>query len=401
MKDKAMLLLFFILLLTIGIGYASLSTELDQEGTVNIIGNTWNVYMHTILVDENSTVSATSGPTISGTTLNYSVTLSNPGDQYDFYVYVTNTGTLDAMVNSVTINGANSGNVTSSVTYWDDTPISANDKLAKNSTKILKVHTTYTGTSSSSTPLTISVSVPYRIATSGASEPSIAALTPSSFANDSWLVILTSINNNNTSAYNVGDTKTIKMGTFGNQTIRIANKTACTTEVSQSACGFVLEFTGSITNHNMNSSNNNTGGWPESAMRSYLNSTVYNAMPEIVRSAIIDTTVVTGWPSGGEATPNYSTDKLYLLAPQEVYSNWSASVSNNRDAAPTVSRQLDYYANNNTTTNTTLRKGNGAWWFRTPDATSTRNFLRVSRMGSWGQTNATSSSGTSPAFRLQ
>ena len=47
---------------------------------------------------------------------------------------------------------------------------------------------------------------------------------PNSFAADSWKTIIKAVGNNNISKYNVGDTRTIDMGTYGTHTLRIANK---------------------------------------------------------------------------------------------------------------------------------------------------------------------------------
>ena len=47
---------------------------------------------------------------------------------------------------------------------------------------------------------------------------------PNSFATDSWKTIIKAVRNNNISKYNVGDTKTVDLGTYGTHTLRIANK---------------------------------------------------------------------------------------------------------------------------------------------------------------------------------
>lgn len=70
------------------------------------------------------------------------------------------------------------------------------------------------------------------------------------------------------SNYTVGDTKEIYLGEFGTHTLRIANTSTpseCSiSEFSQTACGFVLEFTDIITTQSMNTQNTNEGGWPGS-----------------------------------------------------------------------------------------------------------------------------------------
>ncbi|CDA59911.1 conserved domain protein [Clostridium sp. CAG:524] len=121
---------------------------------------------------------------------------------------------------------------------------------------------------------------------------------PSSFATDSWKTIIKAVKNNNISKYKIGDTKTIDMGTYGTHTLRIANTSTpseCSrTGFSQTACGFVLEFADIITEHKMNNTDTNVGGWPASKLRTYLNNDIYNAIPSEIKNAIIDTTVVSG-----------------------------------------------------------------------------------------------------------
>ena len=53
-----------------------------------------------------------------------------------------------------------------------------------------------------------------------------------------------STNYNNITAYPVGATRTVTLGNgLGTHTLRIANKTACTSaQTSETACGFVIEF---------------------------------------------------------------------------------------------------------------------------------------------------------------
>ncbi|MBR2828720.1 MAG: hypothetical protein IKE70_05765, partial [Bacilli bacterium] len=72
------------------------------------------------------------------------------------------------------------------------------------------------------------------------------APTPVSFADDSWDTIIANIQTGNTSAYTVGSTKTVDLGSLGTHTLRVANNSTpaeCSTAgFSQTACGFVLEF---------------------------------------------------------------------------------------------------------------------------------------------------------------
>ena len=234
----------------------------------------------------------------------------------------------------------------------------------------------------------------------------IPKVNPVSFATDSWETIITAVKENNISKYKVGDTKTIDMGTYGTHTLRIANKSTpseCSTSgFSQSACGFVLEFADIITTHAMNDTSTNVGGWPATTMRTFVNNDIYNSLPSELRNAIIDTTVVSGHGSTSGESNFTSTDKLYLLAPKEIYTDWSYSYDTARD----VTRQLDYYKNLGTSTSnySGAIKKNGTsastWWLRAAYSNTTTGFFRVIFNGDWRYDSATGTYGVAPAFRL-
>ena len=233
----------------------------------------------------------------------------------------------------------------------------------------------------------------------------IPKVNPVSFSTDSWETIVNAVKNNNISKYNVGDTKTIDMGTYGTHTLRVANTSTpseCSTSgFSQTACGFVLEFADIITTHKMNDTDTNVGGWPATSMRTFINNDIYNAIPSELRNAIIDTTVVSG--HGKSDTANFtSTDKLYLLAPKEIYTDWS----NSSDTAKDLTRTLDYYTSIGVTTDnySGAIKKNGTsasyWWLRAAFSNYTYNFLSVNSYGNYYSYTANTTGGVAPAFRL-
>ena len=141
---KFVLLVLALLLFTITVGYAALSTTLNINGTSKINNATWDVHFKNLEVTAGS-VSATKAATIdSGTTaIDYNVELIKPGDFYEFTVDVTNTGTIDAKLGEAPILSGVSAEqdvyTNYTVTYSDDTAINANDKLAAGATKKLKV----------------------------------------------------------------------------------------------------------------------------------------------------------------------------------------------------------------------------------------------------------------------
>ena len=230
------------------------------------------------------------------------------------------------------------------------------------------------------------------------------------FEKDDWSTIVSNVKSGNISDYNIGDTKKVDLGTYGTHTLRLANTTTpteCSTAgFSQTACGFVLEFEDIITTKAMNSTNTNVGGWPASSMYTFVNTDIYNAIPEELRNGIIDTTVVSGHGSTSGETNFTSTDKLYLLSTGEIWAN-GTSGSITWDSARTLTRQLDYYKMRNVTTSnySGAIKKNGTsayyWWLRAAYSSNANSFNFVSINGSYIYDSiASSSGGVAPAFRL-
>ena len=222
------------------------------------------------------------------------------------------------------------------------------------------------------------------------------------FDSDSWSTIAANVKNGNTSKYDLGDTKTVDLGSLGIHTVRIANMSACESETSETACGFVVEFADIITNQKFNSTATNVGGWKDSKLRTYVNGTIYNALPSDLQNVITTTRVVSGHGStAGEA--NFETqDKLYLLSSEEIYGDFASSSSSQYDTALGTSKQLDYYKNLGvTTTNYSLAaKSNYYWWLRSAYSIYNHAFLLVYSVGYWTGISADGENGISPAFRI-
>ena len=237
------------------------------------------------------------------------------------------------------------------------------------------------------------------------------------FRDDSWETIASNVKTGNTSKYNVGDEKEVKLKKYGTHKVRIANLKSPTEEgcgtngFSESACGFVVEFTDIITTHVMNPTNTNKGGWPASAMYKFLNdesdsSSIINLLPKKLKNVIKPTITVSG--RGSEDTVEYftSTDKLYLLSTAEI---WSQGTYNkiDSDTARDKTRQLDYYNSKGVTTSSkdgAIKKnseGNVAWWWlRSAGSSSINGFYSVVPTGDWNVSGADCTLSVSPAFRI-
>ena len=228
----------------------------------------------------------------------------------------------------------------------------------------------------------------------------------SSFENDSWKTIVETVKSGNDGNYKVGDTKEVDLGELGKHNVRIANKSTpseCSTEgFSQTACGFVLEFEDIVTERAIDSSNTNVGGFPATAMHTYLNTDLYNMLPPDLKSAIIDTIVISG--HGKSDSNNFaSTDKLYLLAPKELYND----SSNIYDSSKDLTRQLDYYNSINVTASNysgAIKKFESTesfWWLRSINSRTGNSYHNVYDSGYFSNPSYPNSVyGVSPAFRI-
>ena len=221
------------------------------------------------------------------------------------------------------------------------------------------------------------------------------------FQKDSWTTIAANVKSGNTSKYNVGDTKELNLGELGTHTVRIANMSACTNgETSETACGFVVEFADIITKQEFNSTPTNVGGWRDSELRTYVNGTIYNALPSELQNIIATTKVISGHGKKTGETNFETQDKLYLLNAQEVWNG------NNFDTSVGTSKQLDYYKNKRVTTSRykeAIKQYNGSnsyWRLRSACSISTEDFLGVDFSGLWNVGIAYNSYGVSPAFRI-
>ena len=352
-----------------------------------------------------------------------------PGDLFTKKVSVKNTGTLDvkynlvwqSLTNTITNNELvieatckrlnSSGTVEGTCESISQTPVSSNTikkkiSIEPNITHEYTVKVTFIDTGEPQN---------YNKNKSFNGKLGIEEYVPTQFEKDSWTAIVANVKANKISQYNVGDTKEVDMGTYGTHTLRIANTSTpseCSTSgFSQTACGFVLEFVDIITKHNMNPSGTykgtqydygwNKDGWPATGMRTFVNNDIYNAIPSEIKNAIINTTVVSshGWNDTSNFT---STDKLYLLEPKEIYTDFD----NTTDTAEDLTRTLDYYTSIGVTTDSysgaIKKNGTSAdyWWLRAASSNDNYNFYSVISDGDWDANIARYTYGVAPAFRL-
>ena len=445
MKDKKILIgtaLALLLLLTTGLSYAYFSTSVkgndNAKDVVVEVGTLKLTY-----TDSPEIVMQNIKP---GEAITKKVTVKNTGTLDTTYNLVwqelNNTITNDEMVISATCKRLNGETESGTCEGVEETPIKENIVKKKVSIESGITHE-YTITI---TFIETETEQNYNQGKEFSGVIGIKEYEPTQFEKDSWTTIVTNVKAGNISNYNIGDTKEVDLGEYGTHALRIANTSTpseCATEgFSQTACGFVLEFEDAVAIHEMNPSGeyngtqysrgHNIGGWPNTTMRTFVNNEIYNALPTELKNGIIDTTVVSS--HGSEDSSNFtSTDKLYLLSPEEIYAGFNDSY----DTSIGTSRQLDYYKNIGVTTSNyskaikkydlkesdynmlvskgwvedvgyttfletykTEMNGSAASWLRSAYSSDDSGFFNVYIYGDYGSNTAFYTNGVAPGFRI-
>ena len=398
MKKKSMLIVAIILM---SIGFAAISTTLILNGNANVSENNedFSVIFTAASIDGNDVYTTAVDETKKIITFETSELKTLNQTSILTYEVTNNSSNYDA---NVTVTCVPKDGTTAKYT-------SIKNKLENDAT-VVKAKSSVNGT------LTVTLD---KVATENVTEEYTCKLEFNAverdtigkeipaFQKDSWSTIAANVKSGNTSKYNVGDTKEVDLGELGTHTVRIANKSACESETSETACGFVVEFADIITKQQFNSTLTNVGGWKDSELRTYINGTIYNAFPSELQNVISTTKVISGHGStSGEE--NFETqDKLYLLSGHEVYEDGTSNQISVKDTSYNNTKQLDYYKNQGVTTSSyagAIKQYNGSnsyWWLRSASSDLTTRLLGVTGFGGLDSAGrANDSDGVSPAFRI-
>jgi hypothetical protein len=120
-----------VLAMSVGFAASAYTQNLNiNASTVNVKAAKWNVHFDdTSYAETTGSVAATSH-TLTGTTMVYEVTLTKPGDFYEFTVNVKNEGTFDANLTSLTMSSLTAEQakyLTYTITYNNGTTYSASN----------------------------------------------------------------------------------------------------------------------------------------------------------------------------------------------------------------------------------------------------------------------------------
>ena len=147
-KSQRTLAIFALALAIVAttIAYAALSTTLNISGTVTKKGGSWNIYFTNPSSASIEGSAKASTITLASTQISFNVELYKPNDSVTYTVDIKNGGTIDAILDSVTLTGvdtASNNDITYKVTYKDGTTIKKGDTLNKGVTKTIKIYVKY------------------------------------------------------------------------------------------------------------------------------------------------------------------------------------------------------------------------------------------------------------------
>ena len=142
--NKPLLYFVFFVFASVTVGYAALSTTLSITGKGTLSKNSWDIHFENLVIVDNGASVVTTAPTIDSTKtkVSFNITLSKPGDSYEFTVDAVNKGTIDAMLSGFSATSLTTDQqkyLTYTVTYGDGATISTKDYLKKGTSETIRV----------------------------------------------------------------------------------------------------------------------------------------------------------------------------------------------------------------------------------------------------------------------
>ena len=142
--NNPLLYFVFFVFASVTVGYAALSTTLSITGKGTLSKNSWDIHFENLVIVGNGASAVTTAPTIDSTKtkVSFNITLSKPGDSYEFTVDAVNKGTIDAMLSGFSATSLTTDQqkyLTYTVTYSDGATISTKDYLKKGTSETIRV----------------------------------------------------------------------------------------------------------------------------------------------------------------------------------------------------------------------------------------------------------------------
>ena len=208
---------------------------------------------------------------------------------------------------------------------------------------------------------------------------------------DSWDEISDNIKNNTyTTKYSIGDTKAVDMGDQGIICFQIA---AFDTDVDANGNTIPITWVAKqimVTSEQMNSTGTNSGGYPASAMKTYVDG-LKSSLPATLQAMIVAASKTSRYYNGVTLQDLTSTEELWIPSYREIFGGTSYEQSG------------PVYSSLFSSSSTRIKKkyGTGSasfWWLRSVITGNASYFGRVNSSGNSGDNLANYNSGVVLGF---
>ena len=216
---------------------------------------------------------------------------------------------------------------------------------------------------------------------------SITVIQVGAFATSTWAEIKAAVQAginglDLSSVWNIGDTKSVTLTTNEVIELQIAgfNHDTYSDGVTAPVTLVMKDCLSSI--KPMNSANNNAGGYPASAMKTYVETNIYNKLPSDLKAIVspVKKRCYTSYPDASSLSEeNYN---VWLLAEAEVFDSVSHTIGNGEGTKYPI-------FTNNTSRVKKVNTVTRLWWLRSCTKSSGRSFVLVYDDGNVSYANAT------------
>ena len=223
------------------------------------------------------------------------------------------------------------------------------------------------------------------------------------FSENSWKTIAKVFKSGKAAKYwNLGDTKEIELGdgyTYEVQIVDMLPRRYALSDGTGYSNG-VLQFVKCLaTKYAMNEENTNIGGFSDCVLRIELNTTVYDLLPDDLKSVISEVSVASGIGNSTISGTSDSDNKLFLASEYEIFGENINSIG-----TPEGSPQFGYWMLHNSDADHIKTRIDDTsatfWWLRSAFSPNSTDFCGVVTSGSSNSSGAYFLRGVCPCFAL-
>ena len=203
------------------------------------------------------------------------------------------------------------------------------------------------------------------------------------------------------------DGKRVRILGFNHDTLSEPN-TAYGSTTATGKAGISFEYVDLLTSTGMNSSNTNSGGWANTALRGTLNRTTYNSLS--IKNSIkkVKKEYIPTYNTAPTTMPT-TDDYIWLLSCGEIWDNGYNNGITRGYAVATEGKQYKYYKmklgstkfdSSNDITKKPSASNSNWWWLRSPGYYNSNYFCCVHSNGDCNDHYASYSGGLAPGFSI-